>query len=129
MRKGIPRSAVRKHNRKRPKSSIEKLVAAWLEADGIPFKTEVKVGRCHIDIVVGKKGAIELNGCYWHSCHLCYPVRTKKQQMKRFKDIHRYQFLGRKGYRLLVLWECFILGQPDEARKKLRKFANDSAGN
>lgn len=124
MRKGIPRSAARKHNRKRPKSSIEKLVAAWLEADGIPYRTEVKVGKCHIDIVVGKKGAVELNGCFWHCCHQCYPKKTREQQMKRFRDIHRYQFLGRKGYKLLVLWEHDILNHPDETREALRNYAH-----
>jgi G:T-mismatch repair DNA endonuclease (very short patch repair protein) len=123
MRKGIPRSAARKHNRKRPKSSIEKLVAAWLVADNIPFRTEVKVGKCHVDIVIGKKGAVELNGCYWHCCHLCYPNKTKKQQLKRFQDIHRYQFLGYRGFKLLVLWECSILNHPDETRQQLKDYA------
>jgi DNA mismatch endonuclease (patch repair protein) len=123
MRKGIPRSAARKHNRKRPKSSIEKLVAAWLDADVFPYRTEVRVGKCHIDIVISKRGAVELNGCYWHCCHRCYPKKTKKQQMKRFRDIRRYQFLSRKGYKILVLWECDILNHPDETRDKLRVYA------
>jgi len=124
MRKGIPRSVVRKHNKKRFKTSIEKLVAAWLDADGIPYRCEVRVGKCHIDIVIGRKGAVELNGCYWHCCHKCYPKKTRKQQMKRFQDIHRYQYLGRKGFKLLVLWECDILNHPDETREVLRKYAN-----
>ena len=122
-RKGLPSSVVRKHNRKRFKSSIEKLVAAWLEADGIPFRCEVKAGRCHIDIVIGKHGAVELNGCYWHCCFRCYPSLNKKQQLKRHKDIHRSIFLGHRGYKVLVLWECFILNRPDETREQLRKFA------
>ena len=121
-RKGLRSSVIRKHNRKRPKTSIEKLVAAWLDADGIPYRTEVRCGRCHIDIVIGKKGAIELNGCYWHCCHRCYPKKTRKQQMKRFQDIHRYQYLGRKGFKILILWECDILGHPDETREALRKY-------
>jgi G:T-mismatch repair DNA endonuclease (very short patch repair protein) len=124
MRKGIPRSIIRKHNKKRFKTSIEKLVAAWLDADGIPYRCEVRVGQCHIDIVIGQRGAVELNGCYWHCCHRCYPKKTRKQQMKRFQDIHRYQYLGRKGYKLLVLWECDILGHPDETREVLRKYVN-----
>lgn len=124
MRKGIPRSAARKRNRKRPKSSIEKLVAAWLVADLIPFKTEVKAGRCHIDIVIGKRGAVELNGCYWHACFTCNPVLNKKQKLKRFQDIHRYKFLGRRGFKLLVLWEHEILNSPDAAREKLKQYAN-----
>jgi len=121
MRKGIPSSAARKHNRKRPKSSIEKLVAAWLEADGISFRTEVRIGKCHVDILVGKK-VIELNGCYWHCCHRCYPKKTRAQQLKRFRDISRYQYLGRRGYKILVLWECDILSQPDQTRKQLNAF-------
>ena len=126
MRKGISRSRIRKHNKKRRKSSIEILVASWLELDGISFKAEGRVGRCHVDIVLGKKKAIELNGCYWH-CHTCrdYPNgMTNKDKAVRLKDQRRYNYLIRKGYDLLVLWECFILGQPDKAREQLREFAN-----
>lgn len=125
MRKGIPRSAARKHNRKRPKSSIEKLAGAWLESDGIPYRAEARIGRCHVDLLIGKRGVVELNGCYWHCCHRCYPKKTKKQQMKRHQDIHRYQYLGRKGFKVLVLWECDILNKPDETREQLRHFANE----
>lgn len=123
MRKGIPSSVIRKHNKKRFKSSIEKLIAAWLTADEIPFRTEVRAGRCHIDVVVGKHGAIEINGCYWHGCHKCYPTMSRAMQMKRHRDIHRMIFLGRLGYKLLTLWECDILNYPDETREKLRAYA------
>jgi len=125
MRKGVPSRAARKHNRKRHKSSIEKLVAAWLDTDGIPYRTEVKVGKCHVDVVIGKKGAIELNGCWWHK-HTClsYPGgMSAKDKVIRLKDQRRYNYLIRKGYKLLVLWECFILGRPDEAREQLKEFA------
>lgn len=122
-RKGLPASAVRKHNRKRPKTSIEKLVAAWLKADKFPFRCEVKCGRCHIDIVIGKIGALEINGCYWHACTKCFPSISREQQMKRHRDIHRMLFLGRRGYKLLTLWECEILNKPDVAREKLRAYA------
>jgi len=115
-------SAVRKHNRKRFKTSIEKLVAAWLEADMVPYRCEVKSGRCHIDIVIGKAGAIEINGCYWHACHRCYPSMSREKQMKRHRDIHRNLFLGKKGFKLLVLWECDILNRPDETRQQLRDY-------
>jgi len=120
--KGLRRSAIRKHNRKRGKSSIEKLVAAWLIADGIPFRTEVKAGRCHIDIVIGKNGAVELNGCYWHSCLKCFPSLSKEARLKRFRDIHRYVFLGKRGYKLLVLWEHEILSDPDATRERLKEY-------
>lgn len=123
MHKGLPRSILRKHNKKRPKSTIERLVAAWLTTDGIPFRTEVKCGKCHIDVVVGKM-AIEINGCYWHGCPRCFPSMSRKMQMKRFRDIKRYQFLGRKGYKIHIIWECDILGKPDETREILRNKAN-----
>lgn len=123
MRKGIPSFAARRRNRKRPKSSIEKLVAAWLLADGISFKTEVKVGKCHIDVVIGKKGAVELNGCYYHFHPKCYPNQTRKMIMKRIRDRNRMNFLIRKGFNTYVFWECEILGQPDVVREQLRQIA------
>lgn len=122
MNRGLPSSIVKKHNRKRPKSSIEKLVGAWLEADGIPYKAEAKIGKCHVDVLLNKRFIVELNGCYWHGCHRCFPKKSNKQRLKRFKDIRRYQYLGRKGYRVLVLWECDILGKPDESRQKLIQY-------
>jgi G:T-mismatch repair DNA endonuclease (very short patch repair protein) len=123
MRKGLPSSVIRKHNRKRFKTSIEKLVAAWLRADGILYRCEVKAGKCHIDIVIGDNGAVEINGCYWHACTKCFPSISRKQQMKRHRDIHRMLFLGRRGYKLLTLWEHEILNKPDVAREKLRTYA------
>lgn len=128
MHKGLPSSVIRKHNRKRFKTSIEKLVAAWLESDGIPFRCEVKAGRCHIDIVIGKTGAVEINGCYWHACHKCYPSLSKAKQLKRHRDIHRMIFLGRRGYKVLTIWECDILNHPDETREVLRNYAGKIIG-
>jgi G:T-mismatch repair DNA endonuclease (very short patch repair protein) len=49
---------------------------------------------------------------------------SKKMQMKRFKDIHRYQFLRKRGYKVYVIWECKILNKPDEAREELRGYGN-----
>ena len=122
-RKGVSRIAIRKHNKKRPTSSLELLVYSWLLADGIPFRKEVKVGRCHIDIVLGKKLALEICGCWWHFCNICYPNPTKKMQMKRFRDIRRYNFIRKKGYDLYPFWEHELLNNSDQMREQIMELA------
>lgn len=122
-KKGVSRIAIRKHNKKRLPSSLERLVYAWLTEDNIPYRREVKVGRCHVDIVLGKKLAIELAGCYWHFCHICFPNTTKKMQMKRFRDIKRYNFLRKRGFTVVVLWEHELLDTPDKMREQIRGLA------
>jgi len=50
--------------------------------------------------VDGKKQVIELLGCYWHGCKLCFPKRLVKEDVKsRSKTFKRF------GYSSLFVWE------------------------
>jgi hypothetical protein len=42
--------------------------------------------RCHIDIFIEPRTAIELNGCCWHGCTVCNRKLTVSQMRKQKKD-------------------------------------------
>src|SRR3954468_12056397 len=85
--KRIPWKIIRKHNRHRQPSSLEKRVYDWLEEDDIPFKKEKAIGRhMHVDIFLEPNTCIELNGCHWHGCMICNRELSKAQKVAQVKD-------------------------------------------
>lgn len=117
-------TAIRKANKNRPASSLEKLVYGWLEEDGVSFKKEKAIGKCHVDIFLEPDICIELNGCYWHGCTECFPEPTKTQKAAGIKDARRYSFFRKKEYRVVIIKECEVKNEPDAVRQLLRSLAN-----
>lgn len=114
------RAAIRKANQNRPPSSLELLVYSWLEEDGIPFRREKAVGRCHVDIFLKPNICIELAGCYFHACPKCYSDPPKGFKGVRLKDHRRFTFLRSREMQVEVFWECDIRFDPDGQRARLR---------
>jgi very-short-patch-repair endonuclease len=123
-RKRIPWKIIRKHNRARPASSLEKKVYKWLEEDAISFTKEKAIGRhIHVDIFLAPKICIELNGCHWHSCMICNKELTKEQQLARLKDAKRYFTIRKLGFDVVVFWECEVDKYPNRVRDQIRALA------
>jgi G:T-mismatch repair DNA endonuclease (very short patch repair protein) len=122
--KSIPWKIIRKHNRKRAPSSLEKRVHMWLEADRISFTKEKSIGRhLHVDVFFSPGTCIELNGCHWHGCMICNKELTKDQQNAQNKDARRYHSIRRLGYDVVIFWECEINDYPERVRDQLRALA------
>ncbi len=125
--KRIPWKVIRKHNRMRPASSLEKKVHAWLEADEITFTAEKSIGRhLHVDVFLLPKTCIELNGCHWHGCMICNKELSKDQQAAQVKDGKRYHSIRRLGFDVVIFWECEVNDYPERVRKQLRTLAGRS---
>lgn len=123
----IPWKAIRKHNRRRPASSLEKKVHAWLEADGIKFKKEKAIGRhLHVDIFLAPNICIELNGCHWHGCLICNRILTKDQKDAQGKDARRYHSIRHLGFDVVIFWECEVNEYGDRVRDQIRALAGRS---
>lgn len=118
--KRVPFRAIRKHNRKRKRSSLETEVYGWLKADGIPFRKEATIGVCHADILFEPRTVVELNGCYWHGCMVCNRVLSDTQKIAQIKDARRYAFFRNRGYDVVVIWECEVDKEPERVRDVLR---------
>lgn len=122
--KRIPWKIIRKCNRQRKASSLEKKVYEWLEEDGIAFKKEKAVGRhLHVDIFLDPKTCIELNGCHWHGCLICNPELSKAQKAAQIKDAKRYFTIRKCGFDIVIFWECEVKEFPERVRQQLRALA------
>lgn len=112
---------IRKHNRRRPASSLEKRVYEWLEADDIPFTKEKSIGKyMHVDVFLQPNICVELNGCHWHGCLICNKLLTKDQKLAQSKDAKRYFRIRKLGFDVVVIWECEVNSFPDRVKKQLR---------
>lgn len=122
--KRIPWKIIRKHNRRRAPSSIEKKVYKWLEDDEITFKKEKSIGKhMHVDIFLEPKTCVELNGCHWHGCLICNKELTREQKIAQVKDARRYHAIRRLGFDVVIFWECEINSYSDRVREQLRALA------
>jgi G:T-mismatch repair DNA endonuclease (very short patch repair protein) len=122
--KRIPWKIIRKHNRRRPASSLEKKVHLWLDEDGITYTKEKSVGRhLHVDVFLEPNICIELNGCHWHGCMICNKDLSKEQKEAHLKDAKRYFSIRRMGFDVVVFWECEVNKYSDRVRAQLRTLA------
>lgn len=125
-KKRVPWKAIRKHNRKRPASSLEKTVYKWLEEDEIPFTREKSIGKhMHVDIFLEPKTCIELNGCHWHGCAICNKVLTKEHKIAQNKDAKRYFRIRRLGFDVVIFWEHEIHSNSDRVKAMLKALAKN----
>ena len=119
--KRIPWKIIRKINRRREPSSLEKKVYSWLEEDDIAFKREKAIGKhMHVDIFLEPKTCIELNGCHWHGCMICNKSLSKDQKIAQVKDAKRYFRIRKLGFDVVVFWECEVEKFPDRVRKQIK---------
>lgn len=71
----------------------------------------------------GKKIAIFINGCFWHRCPICDMPLPKthleywepKFERNVARDKENYAELERMGWRTIVIWECQIKDDPEQA--------------
>ena len=120
----IPWKAIRKHNRRRPPSSLERTVYSWLNEEEIPFTREKAIGKyMHVDVFIAPKTCIELNGCHWHGCQICNKELTKDQKLAQKKDAARYYRIRKLGFDVVIFWECEVKDYPDRVRKQIKALA------
>ena len=115
---------LRKANRQRKATGLEKQIHVMLKAEQIPFVKEKTIGRCHADIFIEPNKVIELNGCYWHYCTRCQkkpPSAMHKKAMA--SDARRLAFFHRLGFEVHVIWECDANSDPEKVQARLKKIS------
>lgn len=106
-------SAIRAKNTK-----PEMLVRKALFASGYRFRLHRKDLPGNPDVVLpGRKVAVFVHGCFWHAhdhCHLAKMPSTRpdfwqqKLEGNRQRDGRKTTELLAQGWRVLVVWECFL---------------------
>lgn len=71
---------------------------------------DFKIGRFHPDFInFNKKVIVEINGCYWHGCNICFNSKRKgmsEEKIKKVldKDIRKLKLYKDKEYDVFVIW-------------------------
>ena len=101
----------------------EMMVRKALFAQGYRFRLHRKDLPGSPDVVLpGRNLVIFVNGCFWHShsaCRLAKMPATRpefwqaKLERNKNRDLKSITALAELGWRVLVVWECFIRDQTD----------------
>ena len=103
----------------------EKMLRSSLHRAGYRYRLHARSLPGKPDIVFpGRRKAIFVHGCFWHSHHCSRGSRpksnesfwTKKLDTNKRRDAHNRRRLTALGWRSLVLWECEV-----RANKALKK--------
>jgi len=91
-------------------------VRSYLFKNGLRFRKNDKRLPGSPDIVLPKyKTVIFINGCFWHGHEGCTYFRIPKTNTQfwqdkinrnRERDNDNYQQLKKRGWRVIVVWEC-----------------------
>lgn len=112
----------------------EMLVRRKLFSRGFRYRLHSKKLPGNPDVVLPKYSVvIFVNGCFWHQ-HNCPRARLPRTRIQWWKqklnanvdrDKKNYCLLIKKGWRVLTIWECYIMNiaLKNEAEMK-RKFSS-----
>ncbi|HEX5933568.1 MAG TPA: very short patch repair endonuclease [Pseudorhizobium sp.] len=97
----------------------ELIVASWLRRAGYAYRLNVKSLPGSPDFANRKrKWAIFVNGCFWHHHTSCKRGTTPKSNVdfwqskfsvNRSRDAAAIKSLRRRGYKVILIWECETL--------------------
>ena len=98
----------------------EKLLRSALHRAGLRYRLHDKGLPGTPDLVFPRFGAVTfIHGCFWHS-HGCYKSTVPKTRQdfweekfraNRRRDDRNRKELRVRGWRVLVVWECSLLGK------------------
>ena len=113
-------------------TSPEIKVRSILHQMGFRFRLHVKILPGQPDIVFPKyRKVVFVHGCFWHLHKGCRDGTIPKTDHEKWKaklqrnverDKAHIKELRRKGWKVLVLWECEIEKKLDKVEKKLLGF-------
>ncbi len=109
----------------------EKAMRAALSAAGIRgYRLQYAKVPGKPDIAfVGRKVAVFIHGCFWHSCPHCQPRRPKtnksfwneKLDRNVARDKRKVRELRKAGWRVITVWECRLKKDPEAQVRRVQK--------
>lgn len=94
----------------------EMLVRRLIFSMGYRYRLHVKRLPGKPDIVmIGRRKVVDVRGCFWHGHEGCKYGRLPKSRQdfwtakiarNRERDLENFYNLERKGWRVLVVWQC-----------------------
>lgn len=115
-------------------TSIEIQVQNILSENKIPFEKHIiipnllsgKLKYHKFDIVLSNhKILIEVNGCYWHGCSICYKNPNNLQLKKINRDKKMKEEILKTDWKLIEIWEHDLMKYKGyESDKNINKLLN-----
>ena len=112
----------------------EMLVRRALHAAGMRFRLHRRDLPGRPDIVLARHhAAIFVHGCFWHRHPNCRFATTPDSNARFWRakfaqnvarDTKQRRALRRKGWRVLVVWECEV-GKPSSVERIVKKILDD----
>jgi DNA mismatch endonuclease (patch repair protein) len=120
-------------------TGAETILRSSLHKEGFRYRLHVRSLPGSPDLVFPRFGAvIFVHGCYWHS-HECYKSTvpksnrsfwTEKFKANRQRDKLNINLLLKQGWRVVIVWECALLGKgalpPGEVAARAREWLHSS---
>lgn len=113
----------------------ERIVRKLLWARGFRFRLHAKGLAGKPDLVLPKwRAVVFINGCFWHRHWDCSNFRLPKTRTafwdakllaNRQRDLVVTDRLHRTGWRVVVVWECAIRLDPEEATNQLATWLSE----
>jgi|SRR5579871_5581645 len=100
-----------------------------LHSPSLPGRPDLSFGRAGL--------AVFVNGCFWHRCPHCkkgLPKTHTDYWKAKFsanvqRDARKAQILRRRGWRVLVVWECEVDANPvKSAARVARRLSRPTSG-
>lgn len=78
---------------------------------------------------VGRKVAVFVQGCFWHSCPHCQPRRPthnkrfweEKLDRNKARDLRNDRALRKADWRVITIWECRLRKFPASAVRRVER--------
>lgn len=105
-------------------TKIETFVREVLEKQDLKFIEQKAIRYINVDFFVPDIGlVIQVHGCYWHACEVCYPQGPKNITQKKNieKDNQANEIIEGKGFHLLDIWEHEIKENKEKTRERIEK--------
>jgi G:T-mismatch repair DNA endonuclease (very short patch repair protein) len=84
---------------------LEAKLAELLDARGIAYQWQYRLGRYVYDFCLPGRILIEVHGGYWHGDPRLYDRLTPTQRRNRLRDDAKAAYAQARGYTLRVVWE------------------------
>lgn len=118
-------------------TSIETMTRSYLFRAGLRFRKNDARYPGHPDIVLPKwRAMVFVNGCFWHCHEGCPHARIPKSNVEfwtaklarnKERDLMQRRELERRGWRVIVVWEC-ELGRRADREARLARLVEQIKG-
>jgi DNA mismatch endonuclease (patch repair protein) len=104
----------------------EVLFRRLLYSRGVRYRINYHLDGKPDIVIVSKKIAIFVDGCFWHKCPKCFrspnsnkPYWSEKIKRNIARDKRINKILKSKGWKVIRIWEHEIKNNPDSTVKKV----------